>query len=495
MLCQKCGNQLGSEDVFCSQCGSRVADNVRETCFENGPQSTESFEAAFDTAPPSQETTAEEHQPLLLQSNPKAEPSHPSAASTEADKNEAVASFISAADATKHRNRFRMPGVVVIALIGIAISGTAFAAHFVYSDIVAPLAQPQEEIGNQPVNEAETSTPSEETLKQQVEKTPEPQAEKAHEPEILGNPQHVLQIAEILAMPSGANILNFVESQGFVERTGNAESPGNPPLTAWMCPIDDLRPFSALTDAGISTQAQAYPFDGISGYQPGTTIYLGANATPPHEMEYRDINEYTSSASSLKQGETPTSIHIANLPLPLFDANEAADFINEARLGTTLAAVSISPAEHAANAYMNNATEMHTGIVFIRGEKYFWYFAQRPISQVEGLSDHVNSFIGCCTEQSAFRAVDESDLYDPNDWDARTDEEKAAMLAYAIAQGHYIAFDGYRNNAVTGEYELMCPESKNSETYIWANRNEYAALYGEESATQRFDNYIIGYER
>ena len=138
-------------------------------------------------------------------------------------------------EATKHRSRRRVPLVLLIALALTLISGVAYAAFWVYTEVVLPRSKRR----NRNPRRTKAKTQAADAADEQPA---QPQ----------GNPQHILQLAEILSMENPVDIPAFLESQGLAMHEENPVMGASPDSGAFWggAPQTTRPPFTALSDDG-----------------------------------------------------------------------------------------------------------------------------------------------------------------------------------------------------------------------------------------------------
>lgn len=136
MYCMYCGTELADDANFCTKCGKAVLHGNPETL----------------------PCDSEKAQDINAPDSPKPSPSP-------------AASLKNAVEQTKQRSRRRVPLVVIVALALTLAAGTAFAAHYIYTNYIAPQNQPAQE---QPAQDTqpEGSTPEQEQTPSREEQTP-----------------------------------------------------------------------------------------------------------------------------------------------------------------------------------------------------------------------------------------------------------------------------------------------------------------------------------
>lgn len=441
MFCRKCGARLNDEALFCTQCGasaSRTPHNADET--------------PLDSPLPAQEAGS--------------------------DAANATA-FAAAMDETKKRGRRRMPLIVLVALAVMLASGAAWAAYTVYTEVIAPWIEAQQTM------QTEESQPAEGAGE-------EPASEEKSESEATGDPQSILQVAEVLAMDA-ADIPSFLESQGMSAQASDSELAAMgyaAPATAWKCAFDDTAPFSSLEESGIDIEPQYYPDNhGQDEFAGGPSVIFGANAMPPHDIGFFDRDSYDMQEDDLAAGSKPTNILVENLPLPLLDESSVSAFVKACRLPEASALFSTDSIVDWPKSFIA------TGFVAIDGEQYLWYFGQVSYdSDTYGLEPYVDSFIGCCPASMAGEAVVDGSLYTQQEWAEADDDARALMAGQSILQGAHTSNGGYRTNLATGEPETLYSyqtgdvDENGYPKYeqFWVTEEELAQLIGEDAAKSRF---------
>lgn len=126
MYCTKCGAKLPRDARFCMNCGKPVAAIASEKA---AASTASSGKAAAPAAVPAE----------------AAEPTGASSSSQNNPSSEQSETLRGAVNATKHRSRRRVPMVVLVALAMALAAGTAYAAYRVYTDVLLPAQQTQNE--------------------------------------------------------------------------------------------------------------------------------------------------------------------------------------------------------------------------------------------------------------------------------------------------------------------------------------------------------------
>lgn len=126
MYCTKCGAKLPRDARFCMNCGKPVV----AIASEKAAASTASSEKAVASA---------------VVPGKVAEPTGASSSSQNNPSPEQSETLRGAVNATKHRSRRRVPMVVLVALAMALAAGTAYAAYRVYTDVLLPSQQNENE--------------------------------------------------------------------------------------------------------------------------------------------------------------------------------------------------------------------------------------------------------------------------------------------------------------------------------------------------------------
>lgn len=459
MFCAECGNELEEDAKFCTKCGTAIDETPAA-----GPSPaarSEKNPEARDAAP----------------ADAAGEPSE--AAASEPPAAAEPGTLKAAVEFTKHRSRRRVPLVLLIALALTLASGVAYAAFWVYNEIVLPRIEAAQQ---EPAAGAEEPAV--------------PDAGEGQPVQPQGDPQHILQLAEILSMENPADIPAFLEGQGLTVRNENPVAGASPDSGAfWGCAAADTSPFAALSADGVNIVPQSYPkplgpasADEIAG---GTTVQLGIDVMPPHGIGlFYDMAYFTIDEADLSNGAAPNCVLVNNLPLPVLDEEQTKALAESCKLPAALASFTDETEG------VQGSVTAHAGFLTIDDREYCWYLCQIDtvgVSSPEGaIPSYVRSFIGCCPKEQARNAVADNALYTDAEWTAADDEGKALMLAQSIVQGIHITNGGYRTNVITGETEFCHMEEAGgenaSEQYVktWMTEEEFAAKEGPEAAERIF---------
>ena len=440
MFCAQCGKQLPDDARFCTSCGAKTQPiGANESDRANAePDSVVSQDVVSDAKPE-------------INDAPVEEPAEAQAPMAEA------APLKQAIESTKRRSRPRVPIVVLIALALALAAGTAYAAYRVCVDIIIPAIQPptievpQAEDAEANGAQGDTDGAGETT----------PDAEE--EPEIVqatGNPQSILQIAEILAMDP-ADIPDFLESQGMEAQ----DALGTGYYTyAWMA-IDE-NPYAEVDPEGRLVGG-SNPQTGA----PYAQLDVGANIPPLYYYGFDTPESYD--AAKLESGSAPNSIKIAAVPFRFFGeddadlasfdpANTSDETINEflalCGLGEKMGDYTYS--FELADSDDTYTLRACTGIVEVDGQKMLWY-----LTMSKGT---LGSELGCLPLDEAWGSFDRNvSLYTQEQWDAASDEEKAQMAATCIVQDHTTGNGGMRVNLLDGTRQIWEEDSDAPGGYAW----------------------------
>lgn len=481
MFCAKCGSKLEEEARFCTKCGAPIDESRPEEGRDEDGAAPCSAERP-KTAPGAEDAPNATRPDVAAPTDAKAEstcaPS--SAPDALAETTDPGSDTLKAAvEATKHRSRRRVPLVLLIALALTLISGVAYAAFWVYTEVVLPQIE---------ASQQEPATDEGETQAADVadEQPAQPQ----------GNPRHILQLAEILSMENPVDIPAFLESQGLAMHEENPVMGASPDSGAfWGCAADDTAPFTALSDDGVSVEAQDYPKSYASTpadeTADGASVMFGVDVMPPHGIGlYYDMASFTIDEGDLLNSTMPNCVLVNNLPLPLLDDEQAAALAESC--GLPIALATFSDEEEG----VMGSTTARVGFLTIDGEKYCWYLCQMDVKGAptsEGATPaYVRSFIGCCPVEQASKAVADNALHTDEEWAAADDSGRALMLAQSIVQGMHITNGGYRTNVISGEMEFSYleenPDATGTDPYVrtWMTKDELAAKEGAETAERVF---------
>ena len=140
MFCAKCGSKLEEEARFCTKCGAPIDESRPEEGRDEDGAAPCSAERP-KTAPGAEDAPNATRPDVAAPTDAKAEstcaPS--SAPDALAETTDPGSDTLKAAvEATKHRSRRRVPLVLLIALALTLISGVAYAAFWVYTEVVLP---------------------------------------------------------------------------------------------------------------------------------------------------------------------------------------------------------------------------------------------------------------------------------------------------------------------------------------------------------------------
>lgn len=116
MFCWNCGTELPSDALFCPSCGQRVKKPEAEA---SAPEAKEELPATSAATPAAA---------------PNADGSNPQ-----------PSNLAKAVQGGREKGRRKMPPLVFVVLILALLSGTAFAAYYVYTEIYLPWAQSQQQ--------------------------------------------------------------------------------------------------------------------------------------------------------------------------------------------------------------------------------------------------------------------------------------------------------------------------------------------------------------
>lgn len=120
MYCRRCGYQLENKTKFCTRCGAQV-------------DSSDVFLEAGETSAPSVSLVA------LEAVRDAADRECPDSSSSTNDSTESpLNSFTKVMDDAKKKSRIRMRVVVIATLAALLLSGVAYAAYYVYTQVVQP---------------------------------------------------------------------------------------------------------------------------------------------------------------------------------------------------------------------------------------------------------------------------------------------------------------------------------------------------------------------
>ena len=351
-----------------------------------------------------------------------------------------------------------MPIVVLVAFVTMLIAGAAWAAWTIYTEVTAPQADEQQEAIESPAPKqgADANKPAEEAA-----------------PAAAGEPEHVLQVAEILAMDP-ADAPAFLESQGLAfEEKDSSRGPFSAGGSSWSHALNDPSVFAAAESSGATIDLEAR-MKGVP-----MSIAFGNDVLPPHGYQYADLARYGATKNDFTDGKAATNILIWNAPLPIMGDDQLSAFLAACKLSAPLASYSQKG---------DSIATVHTGVIDIDSTPYYWYVVQQGNPASTEATKSAFSFMGCFPASKAPQLVEDADLYTAAEWDQADEETHALMVGQSILQGAYTRDGGGRINIRTGEQEMISPyPSKDSAESKYVNKKKYSEINGEDLAQGRFD--------
>lgn len=449
MYCMQCGHELPDDAQFCTSCGAKTGRDASKAA--KSPDGPEEDAAALNS--PTADEPQDANEPL---GSPTANEPREAGGPHEADEQHGgiPAELKQAVESTKQRSRRRVPLVVLIALAIALASGTAYAAYRVYVDIIVPIIQPPAVEVQQPAEDTASSS-TEDNSAQEQESTPEIV-------QATGNPQSILQIAEILAM-SPADIPPYLESQGLTGQQSTL------PYSSYLWLSGSDNPY-ASADPTESLVGGANPATGA----PWAQVTVGENLTPILHG-FLDTAQYDTAA--LADGTKANSLVINGVPFKYFGSgldglatanpSRASDetidaFVSLCGLGEVMG--DASHANSSANAGETSSAftiRVVTGIVEVGDQQMLWYLIMT--------SQTLGSTLGCLPMDVMWDQMDRNvGLYSQDEWDAASDSEKCQMAAMSILQDHFSGNGGMRTNLLTGEREIIDIDPNDPNREIWS---------------------------
>lgn len=184
MFCEQCGSKLADDARFCTECGAKVG--------KSGAPGVEDLGTAHVQAAVSNAALT----PAPADSKPAGR-----------------VAFGRAVEATKQQSRRKVPLIVLVALVAALLTGTAWAAVTVYNEFIAPTFDlPRIEW----IHDSSTQEPAQPDSEQPSEPEEPADDQQAGIPVAQGNPQSILEVAEIVAMEP-ERIPEFLRSQGLAD--------------------------------------------------------------------------------------------------------------------------------------------------------------------------------------------------------------------------------------------------------------------------------------
>lgn len=440
MYCTQCGSEIKDAAKFCTACGAPV-----DGAISVDGDGTEATKAAEWVAETTAETTAGSGSPSFA-----AEPAEPAADSQ-------PVTFKAVMDTAKQKSKRRIPLVVLLALALALTSGVAYAAYRVYTDVIVPAMQAQQEQQGQGADAPAQG---------------EPAAEEPVTAEVTGNPQSIFQVAEILAMDP-AQMSDYFESQGFArtdtddDAAGLYSYPGADPYTAWLTDPGDFAPFAAdayaaYFDKNYFETNEAASTSATRSYGPALVVGDAAVDVWHCSTEYAD-------ASSLQAGKVPQSVMLVNLPVADLGEDDVAAFCEACNLGMPAAHFSYAMDEDVAS-----ANTVYVGYAEADdGQRYVWYLSLREYTSDDSSNTSTayhTATLGCVRyEVACDLLVDGSTsikLYTADEWAAADADVQALMIAQSLVQDKSMGNGSMRTNVVTGEKEMAFSVA-GSDEYEW----------------------------
>ncbi len=455
-FCPQCGSKVREGAKFCGECGSHLPDedNVSELKGEEGVEVSQMVSsepsAPESVAPKAKEASRPWHQKLGKKL-------------TEPVKIGSIAF---------------MPFYAAIIVAVVTTVGVAFAAVMLYQNVIEPaIVQLQQSAGDQAEEAVEKDESDEQAADEQEENSSD---EKPATYTAEGNPQSVLQLAEILAMDptqipdylegQGLEVINYGENEAVTDEYGwtpgsyqkneGRWSPIPYAFTSWEGSSSYPVIENALRNIGIEVSSYSY-----EGYYDKTThtinpieqVMFGEHFG---SIRYGESPQYVD-AASLEQGNRPNSI-----ALTVSCVNQALTEQEGERLAQECGFKSTAHYW----TYTENAatTSAWTGLVEIGGTEYVWYIRSDYPIDTTAPSDRSRGVlvIGCIPMTEV-----EDDLKLQNNYwleyygsqgvvsavqlaNANSDD-KALYYAQALVDTEFSGNGGVQPNVVTGERVQM----------------------------------------
>lgn len=407
MYCRKCGAEISDDSKFCTKCGTKVItiEAAKSTESNKAPNAADDVKAAgTTTAIETAETT--------------------DAATPAAAQPRSAAGLTQAVASTKSRSRRRVPLIVLVAL-GIALAaGTAYAAYYVYTEVIAPMAQTE-----QPDASVE-------------EDQPEASEEEAI-PEAAPSAGNIFQVANLIAMgQSDANA--YAEESGCVAET--------------LGPNDTASTLSYIQRYSLDGQGAEYLSE-TSAPSCITGLYSldlsEGQIFNMHNLYYAD-EEYTPSGS---MDSALVTFNLAGTPTD----DELTELLEYCNLDDPAAQYSYTDTPYTINGYTSRSmgnTECYAGWTSINGQQMLWYLFIWASSDSEA-----RAYLGCCPMELALELVEENNLFTKEQWDAASDDEKADMLVKSMTQEAFSGQNSFCRNVLTGQWRATLDRYEDFDSY------------------------------
>lgn len=432
MFCEQCGCKLADDARFCTACGAKI----------DRPRTADGCDAAQVPTLDAMRAEAVENEARQAQTPADAQPS-------------GRVGFGRAVETTKQRSRRKVPLVVLVALVTALLAGTAWAAITVYNEIVAPTFDlPRIELVHDDAAR-DSAQPDQAQPSEPEEPAEDPQASV---PVAQGEPQSILEVAEIVAMDP-ADIPAFLRSQGLED---NGTVPGSD--HAWVATDKSsyaaADPDGLLLDVGSSASSQVW-----------VQMLVGADVSP---ILYRTLapqligdGMQALAADSIVVSGIPFKYNGANVTDPLSaDPGKAsrADieaFAQLCKLGPVLGDFTYTNTYRGADgAPASYTARVCTGYVEINGTLSLWYLRM--------LQGGFQCEIGVAPLDTAISEFNRSvQLYDEAEWSAASDDQRAQMAAVSILQDMMTGNGGTRVNVLTGEEQRLEFENGDMDSRMW----------------------------
>ncbi len=377
-FCPQCGSKVREGAKFCGECGSHLPDedNVSELKGVVVSQVASAKPPAPESvAPKAKEASRPWHQKL---GKKLTEP-------------------------VKIGNAL-MPLYAAIIVAVVTTAGVAFAAVMLYQNVIEPaIVQLQQGAGDQAEEAVEKEGTDERAADEQEENSSD---EKPATYTAEGNPQSVLQLAEILAMDptqipdylegQGLEVINYGENEaaddeygwtpGSYQKNEGRWSPIPYAFTSWEGSSSYPVIENALRNIGI--EVSSYSYEGYYDKTTHTTNPIEKVMFGEHlgSIRYNESPQYVD-AASLERGNRPNSIALTvNYVNQVLTEQEGERLAQECEFNS---AAHYWTYTETADAY-TRTTSAWTGLVEIGGLEYVWYMENSYQSDYCGLLN-----IGC----------------------------------------------------------------------------------------------------
>lgn len=427
MFCEQCGSKLADDARFCTECGAKVG--------KSGAPGVEDLGTAHVQAAVSNAALT----PAPADSKPAGR-----------------VAFGRAVEATKQQSRRKVPLIVLVALVAALLTGTAWAAVTVYNEFIAPTFDlPRIEW----IHDSSTQEPAQPDSEQPSEPEEPADDPQAGIPVAQGNPQSILEVAEIVAMEP-ERIPEFLRSQGLAD-SGDAipgyehtwTATGESPYTA-------VDPDGQLLDNRTPAYNQAY-----------AQILVGTDISPIlHGILMPQLigdGMQASTADSIRLSGVPFKFNGAATTDPMAadpakaSRTDIEAFARLCKLGPVLGDFTYTSTHNGPDGETLDFTvRACTGYVEVNGQLSLWY-----LLMIQG---GFQCELGVAPMDTAETVIARNvQLYDETQWSAASDEERAQMAAASIVQDMVSGNGGLRVNVLTGEKQQLDFENGNVEAPIW----------------------------